>query len=68
MIKKICNGCSYYELTVMDIFPFEYCYKHYEGNKKPNDFVGCDSYTTSMWIKFKVLIKSIKRMFEAVIR
>jgi hypothetical protein len=67
MTKKTCIGCSYYELTCIDIFPFEYCYKHNKKNKKPNDFIRCDSYTTSKLIKVKVLIKSIRRMFKAVI-
>ena len=59
MIKKHCSGCSYYELTVMHIFPFEYCYKHHKKNRKPTDFVRCESYTTSKWIKLKVFLKSM---------
>ena len=66
MTKKTCNGCSYHELTVGHIFPFEYCYRYNKKNEEYNDFVRCDSYTISKWIKFKVLIKSIKRMFEVL--
>lgn len=59
MTEKHCKGCSYYELTVIDIFPFEYCYKHHKKNKKPNDFVRCADYTNSKWIKLKVFLKSL---------
>ena len=53
-----CSGCSYYELTVIHIFPFEYCYKHNKTNKKPSDFEVCDFHTTSKWIRFKTTVKS----------
>ena len=68
MAKKPCNGCSYYEQICLNIFPFEYCYKHNKMNKKPNDFIRCDLYTNSKLIKFKVLIESIKKMFKMVIQ
>ena len=61
MTEKTCKGCSYYKLKVIDIFPFEHCYKHNWDNKKPNDFVRCDSYTTSKFILIKTFIKSIFR-------
>ena len=57
MTEKTCVGCSYYELTVLNILPFEYCHKHKWSNKKPNDFVRCNDYTTSKWIRIKIWIK-----------
>ena len=59
MTKKSCRGCSYYDLFVIDMFPFEHCYKHNWSNKKPMDFRRCEYYTTSKWVRIKVLIKSI---------
>lgn len=62
--KCSCYGCSYYELAVINAFPYEHCYKHHWHNEKPCDFERCDCYTTSRWIKLKTEIKSIINIFR----
>lgn len=62
--KESCHGCSYYELTVLWIFPYEYCYKHDWENIEPSDFHRCRYYTTNKWIAFKTFLKSVIWRFE----
>ncbi len=63
--KRSCYDCSYYELDVISIFPYEYCYKHNKGNVEPCDFKRCEFYTESKKVRvmtfFKSIIHSIKR-------
>lgn len=62
-IKMVtCSNCCYYELIVINIFPFEYCHKHNWTNRNPCDFKTCSEYKESRWIRlYYQLFGRVKR-------